>query len=194
MKNIAIFVSGTGSNAKRIIDYFDQSTEVKVALLLSNKPDAPALAMAAERGVDTRLLKRKAFYESEEILDILSTYKIDFVVLAGFLWLIPPYLVQAFRGKMVNVHPALLPAFGGKNMYGAHVHKAVHAEGRKRSGMTIHWVNENYDEGDILFQASTSIAPGDSPEMIAKKVLRLEHSWYPAVIERLLGIRKTYQL
>lgn len=186
MKNIAIFVSGTGSNARTIIDYFRASDRVKVALLLSNKSDAPALAMAAERGVDTRVVKRKAFYESEEILVLFKEYQIDFVVLAGFLWLIPPYLVQAFRGKMVNIHPALLPAYGGKNMYGAHVHKAVHADRRKRSGMTVHWVNENYDEGDIVFQASTGIVPEDTPESIAQKVLRLEHAWYPAVIERLL--------
>ncbi len=155
-------------------------------MLASNKADAPALDMAGEFGIDTLVLSRKAFYESEQIMEVFAAHRVDFIVLAGFLWLIPAYLVRYFQGRMVNIHPALLPDFGGKNMYGAHVHQAVFEAARKRSGMTIHWVNENYDEGNILFQASTALEAGDDPKTIARKVLRLEHAWYPKVIEQLL--------
>lgn len=168
------------------MQHFKASPVAKVVLLVTNKSNAPALDRARENGVPTLVLDKKGFFESEQLLETLNKYSVDFVALAGFLWLIPPYLVRAFQGRMVNIHPALLPKFGGKNMYGAHVHRAVYEEGCTRSGMTIHWVNENYDEGGIIFQASTALDPGDSPEDIARKVLRLEHAWYPRVVACLL--------
>ncbi len=126
------------------------------------------------------------FYESEDILKILNQYGIDFVVLAGFLWLVPEYLVKAFKGRMVNIHPALLPRYGGKGMYGMHVHRAVVAHGERETGITIHYVNERYDEGDIVFQARCPVDPDDTPEDVARKVHALEHAHYPRVIDELL--------
>ncbi|MTB53744.1 phosphoribosylglycinamide formyltransferase [Lewinella sp. W8] len=184
---LAIFVSGTGSNARMIIDRFRERPEagVEVALVVSNKPGAGALAMATERGIPTLVLQRKSFYETEDLLAQLEHFGVNFIVLAGFLWLIPSYLVRAFPRRMLNVHPALLPAYGGKGMYGIHVHRAVKAAGDPESGMTIHYVNEHYDEGDIVYQAAVRLDPDDSPEDIAARVLRLEHANYWRVIARI---------
>ncbi len=186
MKNIAIFASGTGSNATKIVDYLKNHPSIKVALIVSNKATAPVLQMATNNNIPTLLLKRQAFYNTENLLKDFVEYKIDFIALAGFLWLIPPYLVQAFPNKIVNIHPALLPKYGGKGMYGMNVHKAVHANKEKESGITIHFVNEHYDEGNSIFQASCSIAPQDDPDTIQKKVLVLEHQYFPTIIESLL--------
>lgn len=186
MNHIAIFASGTGSNAKKIIEHFQSSPSVKVSLLVSNKATAPVLEMAQSFGIDQHVIDRSSFYETEEILTVFEKYQIDFIVLAGFLWLIPTYLVEAFAKRMVNIHPALLPKFGGKGMYGKHVHRAVKEAGEKESGITIHYVNENYDEGDVIFQARCDISPEDSPEEIGKKVLQLEHRFFATVIENIL--------
>lgn len=186
---IAIFVSGTGSNARVMIDTFAGEDDIEVALLVSSRSDAKALPMAAERGIPTLVLDRKRFRETDQLLSVLSDYRVSFIVLAGFLWLIPPYLVKAYPDKMVNIHPALLPQYGGKGMYGIHVHRAVKAAGDRESGPTIHYVNERYDEGNIIFQATTAISPADTPEDIAAKVLRLEHAHYASVVKDLL--RKT---
>lgn len=184
---LALFVSGTGSNARTIIDRFRAHPEdgVEVALLVSNKPNARALMMAAERGVPTLVLNRSEFYETEHLLDQLATFEVDFIALAGFLWLVPGYLVKAFPNRMVNIHPALLPAYGGKGMYGANVHRAVKANGEQESGITVHYVNERYDEGDYVFQAAVRLDPDDSPEKIAERVLRLEHGNYWRVLRNL---------
>ncbi|MEM1357632.1 MAG: phosphoribosylglycinamide formyltransferase [Bacteroidota bacterium] len=183
---LALFVSGTGSNARVIIDRFQSHPEdgVSIGLLVSNKPKAKALLMAAERGVPTLVLNRKGFYETEDLLVQLDHFKIDFIALAGFLWLVPGYLVKAFPRRILNIHPALLPAYGGKGMYGANVHRAVKANGETESGITIHYVNEHYDEGNIVFQAAVRLDPEDSPEKIAERVLRLEHGNYWRVIRR----------
>lgn len=186
MKRIAIFVSGTGSNARKIMEYFASRADVSVALLVSNKPDAPALQLAASFHVPQTVLERTAFYDSQQILDTLAAHQIDFIVLAGFLWKIPDYLVERFHKRMINIHPALLPNYGGKGMYGIRVHEAVHAAGDAESGITIHYVNAHYDEGDIVFQARCSIEPKDSPQDIARKVLVLEHHYLPLVIDALL--------
>lgn len=186
MKNIAIFASGTGTNAKKIVAHFAGSEEVRVALIVSNRGRAPVLQMAKEAGIDTFVLDRAAFYGSEAILDLLRNYRIDFVVLAGFLWLVPPYLVRAFDRRIVNIHPALLPKYGGKGMYGMHVHRAVKEAGDRESGMTIHFVNEHYDEGNIIFQARCPVEPEDTPEDIAGKVQQLEHRYFAPVIEQLI--------
>ncbi|MEM6377214.1 MAG: phosphoribosylglycinamide formyltransferase [Bacteroidota bacterium] len=186
MKNIAIFVSGTGSNARKIIEYFQGHSSIQCTLLISNKASALALEMAKEKGLDTLVLKRKSFYEETVLLDALAEASIDFIVLAGFLWLVPDYLVKAYPQKIVNIHPALLPKYGGKGMYGHHVHQAVKDKQETESGMTIHYVNEHYDEGAIIFQASCTIDPDDSAETIGKKVLQLEHLHFAPQIEKVL--------
>lgn len=186
VKHIAIFASGTGSNAERIMTYFDGHPSIRVELVVSNKAKAPVLEKARAHGVATHLIARTSFYDTQDILDVLSKYKIDLIVLAGFMWLIPPYLVAAYAGRMLNIHPALLPAYGGKGMYGQHVHRAVHAAGERETGITIHQVNERYDEGSIVFQASCELSPDDTPEAIARKVQLLEHQYFAPVIEEFI--------
>ena len=186
MKHIAIFASGTGTNARKIVEHFEHKDDFCVSLVVSNNPAAPVLDMAREKGIATFVLNREYFYKSEDILKILNKYSIDFVALAGFLLLVPGYLVRAFEKRMVNIHPALLPKYGGKEMYGMKVHRAVCEAGEKESGITIHYVNEHYDEGSTIFQAKCLLDPGDTPEIIAQKVLQLEHRYFPQVIERLL--------
>jgi phosphoribosylglycinamide formyltransferase 1 len=187
MKNIAIFASGGGSNAQKILAHFQGSASGKVALIVSNKKDAGVLDIAKAYQVETLIIDRAYFYDSQAILQVFEQKSIDFVVLAGFLWLMPAYLVQRFEHRMLNIHPALLPKYGGKGMYGMHVHEAVKAAGEQQSGITIHYVNTRYDEGDIVFQASCDLGPEDTPADIARKVLALEHHHFPRVIERLLG-------
>jgi phosphoribosylglycinamide formyltransferase-1 len=186
-KRIALLVSGTGSNARVMIDRFQQHPKdgVEVVLLISNKATAGALSMAAERGVPTLVVRRSEWAEGEELLRALEAYRVDLIVLAGFLWLIPAYLVKAYPNKIVNIHPALLPKYGGKGMYGRHVHEAVKAAGDLESGITIHYVNENYDEGSIIYQAAVRIDAEDSAEKIAERVLRLEHGNYWRVVRGL---------
>ena len=182
--NVAIFVSGTGSNARVLIDRFQAHPEdgVTVKLLVSNKATAPALTMAAERNVPTLVLDKPTFTETEDLLAQLSRFDVDFIALAGFLWLIPAYLVRAYPRRIVNIHPALLPKYGGKGMYGANVHRAVKANGEVESGITIHYVNERYDEGGVIFQAAVRLAAGDTAEDIGGLVLRLEHGCYWRVL------------
>lgn len=184
---LALFVSGTGSNARTIIDRFQAHPEdgIEVVLVVSNKSTAGALSMAAERGIPTLVLKRDAFKNTEVLLDDLNHFNVDFIALAGFLWLIPAYLVKAFPNRMLNIHPALLPDYGGKGMYGANVHRAVKANGELESGITIHYVNEKYDEGNTVFQAAIRLDLEDTPEEIAERVLRLEHANYWRVIRSL---------
>lgn len=186
MKRIAIFASGTGSNAKKIVEHFAENDNIEVSLIVSNKSKAGVLNLAKTHNIPYLILNRQDFYHTENILEEFTVYPIDFIVLAGFLWLIPEYLVKAFSKRMVNIHPALLPAYGGKGMYGHHVHQAVWEAKEKVSGMTIHYVSEHYDEGNIIFQAECQLASTDSPEEIAKKVLQLEHQHYARIIEELL--------
>ena len=186
MKKIAIFASGTGSNAGKIIEHFRNSAEAQVALVVFNKKDAGVLDIALKNGIPTHILERRTFYESESLLDTLREAEIDLVVLAGFLWLIPAYLVRAYEKKIINIHPALLPKYGGKGMYGKHVHEAVKAHGETESGITIHFVNEHYDEGDIIFQERCSVTPQDNPADIARKVQQLEHRHFPEVVRQLV--------
>jgi phosphoribosylglycinamide formyltransferase-1 len=184
MEKIAIFASGTGSNAKKIIEYFDAHPNIEVRLVVANKPDAPVLAMAEQHGVETLLTDRSGFYQSEAILAQLADAQVTFIVLAGFLWLVPAYLVNAYPKRIVNIHPALLPKYGGKGMYGMHVHRAVKQAGVQETGITIHLVNEAYDEGGILFQARCPVKASDTPEQIAGKVRQLEHEHFAPVIEK----------
>ena len=186
MHHIAIFASGTGSNARKIIEYFQDSPAVQVALVVSNKKDAGVLDIARAHDIPVHVIGRQNFYETEDLLEVLQQQRVDFIVLAGFLWLIPAYLVRAYPRRMVNIHPALLPKYGGKGMYGIHVHEAVRAADEPETGITIHYVNEHYDEGDIVFQARCPVAPHDTPADIARKVLTLEHLYYPQIIAQIL--------
>lgn len=186
LHNIAIFASGAGSNAQKIVEHFKHNHNITVSLIVSNKPDAPVLGMAKENGVPILVIDRPFFYHSEDILKIFNKYSIDFVVLAGFLWLVPLYLVQAFEKRIINIHPALLPKYGGKGMYGMRVHEAVKKAGETETGITIHYVNEHYDEGDVIFQAKCPVTQEDSPETIAQNIHQLEHRHFPEVIEKLL--------
>lgn len=185
-KKIAIFASGGGSNAREIMRYFEHHTQIEVALLVSNKAEAGVLDIADSYAIPTLLISKKGFYESNEILESLTDYSIDFIVLAGFLWLIPSYLVTAYPNQIVNIHPALLPKYGGKGMYGHHVHEAVKAANESVSGMTIHYVNAHYDEGNIIYQATCALDAADSVGEIAAKVLALEHQYFSKVIESTL--------
>ena len=183
MTRIAIFASGRGSNARNIINYFENNPSISVSLILSNKQTAPVLDIGKQFDINTLVINRVDFYNSTELLDVFETEKIDFVVLAGFLWLIPSYLVNAFNNRIINIHPALLPKYGGKGMYGMNVHKAVYAAKEKETGITIHYVNKAYDEGNIIFQANCSLDAEDTPESIAQKIHQLEHANFPRVIE-----------
>lgn len=185
MKNIAILASGSGSNAEKIVTYFKNSRKARVALIASNKKGAFVLERANKLGVPS-LVFSKAELENGALTDALTKQKIDFVVLAGFLLQVPDNLIAAFPGRMVNIHPALLPNYGGKGMYGANVHQAVKASGDTETGITIHLVNEQYDKGKIIFQAAVKISEDDSPDQIAEKVHTLEHKYYPKVIESLI--------
>ena len=185
-KHIAIFASGAGSNARRIIEHFQHSDAARVALVVSSRADAGVLHIAEEFGVPTHVLQRKTFHDTPALLDVLAGHRIDFIALAGFLWLVPTYLVEAYPRRIVNIHPALLPKYGGKGMYGQYVHEAVVNAGEVESGITIHYVDEHYDNGDIIFQTACPILPGDKPGDIAQRIHQLEHAHYPRVIENLL--------
>lgn len=185
-KRIAIFASGSGTNAEAIMQHFSNHATVEVALILSNKSDAFVLERAKKHHVPTKVFNRTAFKDTNEIVDLLQSENISLVVLAGFLWLIPKQMVKAFPNQIINIHPALLPKYGGKGMYGMQVHKAVKAEGDTETGITIHYVNEAYDEGQIIRQAKCQVSPEDSPEDIAQKIHLLEHEHFPKVVEQLI--------
>lgn len=186
MYNIAIFASGGGSNAESIIKHFQDSSIAKVSLILSNKPEAFVLQRAKNHNLASVFVSPHQLRDSEFIMPILQQHKIDFIALAGFLLLIPSYLIKAFPRRIVNIHPALLPKYGGKGMYGSRVHQAVFDNFEKESGPRIHYVDENYDEGQIIFQKSAALEVTDTPDVIAKKVLAIEHAQYGQVIESVL--------
>jgi phosphoribosylglycinamide formyltransferase 1 len=182
---IALLASGGGSNADNLLRHLQGHDLIHVALIACNKPDAGAFQVARKHNVSSILLTRQSLYHSNSFLETLQELEIDMVVLAGFLWKIPPTLVQAFPQRIVNIHPALLPRFGGKGMYGHHVHEAVKAANESQSGITIHWVNELYDDGAIIFQAATPLTPDDTPQTIEQKVRALEAEHFPIVVEKL---------
>lgn len=186
-KNIAIFASGSGSNAENIIRYFQKSGSAQVSLVLSNKSDAYVLERAHRLGVPCSVFPKEDWIAGDEILAVLQEARIDFIVLAGFLFRVPDLLLHAYPYKIINIHPALLPKYGGKGMYGDRVHQAVVTAGEKESGITIHYINEHYDEGDTIFQVTCPVLPTDSPDDVAKKVHALEYEHFPLVIEKLLN-------
>lgn len=190
-KRIAIFASGSGSNAQKIMEHFKRNPEAEVVLILTNNPQAYVLQRADNFEIPSHIFSRHEFYETDGIIRLLKNLQVDLIVLAGFLWLVPPTLLKAFPNKIINLHPALLPKFGGKGMYGDHVHKAVLAAGEDESGITIHFVNEKFDEGEILHQSRFKIEPGDNLEMIKFKGQQLEHQNFPRVIESLLKKMKS---
>lgn len=179
---IAIFASGSGTNAEEIFKYFQQHPSTEIVLLLSNNPQAYALERARKYHVPAKVFNREQFKNSTVVLDWLKEANVTHIVLAGFLWLMPEYLVKAYPGRIINIHPALLPKFGGKGMYGMKVHEAVKLSGEKESGITIHEVNEVYDDGRVIFQCSCMIDINDTPEQIANKIHALEYAHYPRVI------------
>jgi len=187
MRNIAIFASGSGTNAENIIKYFSNKKSAKVALVLSNKREAMVLKRAEESKVPSIFFERDDFYSNGRVLSDLALYKIDFIVLAGFLWLVPEALVQKYSGRIINIHPALLPKYGGKGMYGDKVHSAVISSGDTESGITIHHVNRVYDDGDIIFQSRCKVDKTDTPASLASKIHALEYLHFPRVIEEMVS-------
>lgn len=185
MKRIVILASGSGTNAENIIKYFQNSTTIKVEQVLSNKKEAKVLERANRLGIDSRSFNREDFINTNKILELLKT-KTDYIILAGFLWKIPEAIIKAFPDKIINIHPALLPKYGGKGMYGMHVHNAVVENKERESGITIHYVNENYDEGAIIFQKSFEVLPSDSASDVAEKIHTLEYENFPKIIKKVI--------
>jgi phosphoribosylglycinamide formyltransferase 1 len=190
-KRIAIFASGSGSNAQKIMEHFKRSTEAEVVLVLTNNPQAYVLQRADNFEIPSHIFTRREFYETDDVIRLLKNLQVDLIVLAGFLWLVPASLLQAFPNKVINLHPALLPKYGGPGMYGDHVHNAVLAGKDEESGITIHFVNDKYDEGEIIHQSRFKIDPGDNLEVVKFKGQQLEHQHFPRVIEGLLKKMKS---
>jgi phosphoribosylglycinamide formyltransferase 1 len=186
MNSIAIFASGSGTNAQAITEYLRSKGLDAIKLILCNRPDAYVLVRAKLLNIPHIVFDRNQLYNSTELADKLDKYHIDLIVLAGFLLLIPDYLLKKYKNRIVNIHPALLPKFGGKGMYGMKVHKAVIDNKEKESGISIHYCNEEYDRGEIIFQAKCTVDPADTPETLAQKIHLLEHEHYPKVIEMVL--------
>jgi phosphoribosylglycinamide formyltransferase-1 len=187
MIRVAIFASGAGSNAKKIIEHFEEHAAVEVALIVCNKPNAGVLRIAEEHQIETLLIEKEPFFRGDAYVPLLKEKKIDWIVLAGFLWKIPSTLIKAYPQHIINIHPALLPKYGGKGMYGHFVHEAVIAAGDAESGITIHFVDEQYDHGDTIFQATCEVKKDDTAESLAQRIHQLEHTHYPKVIEQLLS-------
>jgi phosphoribosylglycinamide formyltransferase 1 len=188
VKKIALFASGSGTNAENIIKYFSKNKLIKVDSLWSNNPNAYALKRAESLGVETFIFTRKQLYETDEISGKLKDRDIDLIVLAGFLWLIPESMIKDFT--IINIHPALLPKYGGRGMYGMKVHQAVVDNGDTETGISIHYINNKYDEGELIFQAECQVLPSDTPEEVAGKVHKLEYKYFPEVIEKILMGKK----
>jgi len=184
--NLAIFASGAGSNAQKIIDHFRKSSLAKIALIVSNKKEAGVVQIAKREMIPVLLIRKEKFFDNNGYLDELEKNKIDFIVLAGFLWKIPAVLLSHYPRRIVNIHPALLPKYGGKGMYGQGVHEAVIAGKETESGITIHYVDDKYDNGDIIMQVKCPVLPGDTPELLAHRIHALEYANYPVVIEELV--------
>lgn len=183
---IGIFASGSGTNAENIIRYFSEKPSFQVTLIVSNKEDAYVLERARKFDIPAIVCSKMDFLSTNKVVDILREYKINFIILAGFLLRIPENIIHIYPNRIVNIHPALLPKYGGKGMYGDHVHEAVVKAGEHESGITIHYINERYDEGNIIFQVSCRVLPSDTPHDVAEKVHALEYKYYPRVIEDVL--------
>ena len=181
---LAIFASGKGSNAEKIIQYFENHKDIYVKLIVASRPDAGVLTIASRFGIDTLILDKNRFTDTQEYVDMLKNQGITHIVLAGFLWKVPQQLTAAYPNRIINIHPALLPSYGGKGMYGQRVHQAVIAAGDKQSGITIHYVDDHYDNGKIIFQEKIDVLQSDTPDNLAEKIHGLEHKHYPPVIKK----------
>ena len=181
---LAIFASGSGTNAQKIIEHFRDHPRIDIALVVCNKPGAGVLEIAGAHGIETLLIEREQFLRGDAYIPLLRDRGIDWIILAGFLWKVPPALVAAYPAHIINIHPALLPKYGGRGMYGHFVHEAVIAAGEASSGITIHLVDDHYDHGAPLFQAVCPLSPNETPESLARKVQALEHRYFPSIIER----------
>ena len=182
--NLAIFASGTGSNAQKIIEYFTNHQQIRIALIVTNKPTAGVLNIAKDAGTPSLVIEKERFMKGDGFVPFFQQAKIDWMILAGFLWKVPETLLQSFAHKIINIHPALLPKYGGKGMYGHFVHEAVIANHETESGITIHFIDEQYDHGAHIFQAHCAINSSDTPETLSKKVQILEHQHFPPIIEK----------
>lgn len=186
MKSLVIMASGSGTNAENIIRYFQKSSAVKVSLVLTNNPQAGVISRAEALGIPVRVFTRQELYQGDQVLEEIRRSQTDLIVLAGFLWLIPDKLLKAYPQRIVNIHPALLPAYGGKGMFGHHVHEAVIRNQEKQSGITIHLIDEEYDRGSNLFQAHCPVLPDDTPDSLAARIHDLEYAHFPVVISEYL--------
>jgi phosphoribosylglycinamide formyltransferase-1 len=185
-KRIAIFASGSGSNAQKIMEHFKKHTDAEVAIVLTNNPEAYVLQRADNFEIPTHIFEKHEFYQTNVVLDLLKNLNIDIIVLAGFLWLVPDTILANYPKRIINIHPALLPKYGGKGMYGDRVHKEVLANGDEESGISIHYVNEDFDSGEIIYQARYKIEKNDDLEIIKFKGQQLEHQYFPKIIEQVL--------
>ena len=190
---IAVFASGSGTNTRRIIDYFKDSALAEIALIVCNKPGAGVFEIARQHAIPTLLIERERFFRGDGYVPVFQQAGTNLIVLAGFLWKIPPAVLNAYPKKIINIHPALLPKYGGKGMYGHFVHEAVRRSGDVETGITIHYVDELYDHGDTIFQARCPVDESDDPATISKSVQQLEHYYYPRVIEKVLQKMRTDQ-
>ena len=186
MKKIALFASGNGSNVENIATFFKPDKTIRISRIYCNNPNAFVLERAKKLDIQTMVFSKEDFYSSVRVLEQLKKDQTDLIVLAGFLWLIPGNILENYHQKIINIHPALLPGYGGKGMYGMHVHKSVIASGDKKSGISIHYVNEKYDDGAIIFQASCEIEKNETPETLASKIHKLEHEHFPRVIKKII--------
>ncbi len=186
MINIAVFGSGSGTNAENLIQYYRNHEAIKINLILSNNQNAYILDRAKSKGVESFVFNKNDFYHSSIVLDKLKEFEISFIVLAGFLWLLPENIIASYPRKIINIHPALLPKYGGKGMYGINVHKAVIESGDKESGISIHYVNNNYDEGDVIYRATCPVLENDTTETLAERIHELEHKHFPLITEKVV--------
>jgi phosphoribosylglycinamide formyltransferase-1 len=182
---LALFASGSGTNVENIVRYFEKNTDIKIVGVFSNNPQAYVLERAEKLGIPSFLFNSHEFYETDKVIRLLHGCKADWIILAGFLWLIPENLIAGYANRIINIHPALLPKYGGKGMYGMRVHQTVIDNCDKESGITIHYVNQEYDRGDIIYQVRCPVLPGDTAETLAQRVHKLEYEFYPGVIEKL---------
>ncbi len=187
MKNIALFASGNGTNVQQITEYFEGKKDINVSCVIVNRKNIYVIQRAKNLGLDCFYFSRKDFYNSDHVVNLLKERRIDFIVLAGFLWLVPENILSAYNNKIINIHPALLPKYGGKGMYGHNVHEAVIKAKEKESGITVHYVNERYDSGDIIFQAKCSVTQQDDADSLAEKIHLLEKEHFPKVIEKVIN-------
>ena len=188
LKKIILFASGSGTNVEAIVKYFAKEIQVSIELLVCNNLKAKVVQKAKAFKINTLIVNRETFYDSHETLTVISKIKPDLIVLAGFLWKIPGYLTEVYTNKIINIHPALLPKFGGKGMYGINIHKKVIEQNEIQSGITIHYVNKNYDEGEVIFQKAINIKTDETAEELSLRILKLEHKFFPLTIHKLLKI------